>query len=88
MLARSGPAALGLLSERSFRLPAHLELIDAEVVDAVWRAERRRRDRVEILLISAPPRHGKSTLVSQYLPAWFLGSFPDRRVILASYRKD
>ena len=35
-----------------------------------------------------PPRHGKSTLISEYLPAWFLGSFPERRVILASYEAD
>jgi len=32
-----------------------------------------------------PPRHGKSTLISEYFPAWFLGTFPDKQVILASY---
>lgn len=32
-----------------------------------------------------PPRHGKSETVSRYLPAWYLGRFPDRRVMLASY---
>ncbi len=32
-----------------------------------------------------PPRHGKSELSSKYLSAWYLGTFPDRRVILASY---
>lgn len=37
------------------------------------------------LIISMPPRHGKSCLISQYLPAWFLGMWPDKRVILASY---
>jgi predicted phage terminase large subunit-like protein len=63
-------------------------LIDAELVEAVWRAKMRARERPEILLVSAPPRHGKSTLVSQYLPAWYLGSFPERRVILASYEAD
>ena len=31
-----------------------------------------------------PPRHGKSTLGSQYFPAWYLGTFPDRHVILTS----
>lgn len=38
-----------------------------------------------ILLLEAPPRHGKSEYVSKYLPAWFLGRFPSARVILASY---
>lgn len=32
-----------------------------------------------------PPRHGKSELISKYFPAWFLGTYPDRRIILASY---
>ncbi len=85
-LARAGPAALGLLADSRFALPPHLELIDEQVVEAVWRAGKRARP--EILLISAPPRHGKSTLVSEYLPAWFLGTFPERRVILTSYEAD
>lgn len=38
--------------------------------------------------MSCPPRHGKSELISKYLPAWFLGTFPDKRVILASYEAD
>ena len=37
------------------------------------------------LLISAPPRHGKSKLCSHALPAWFLGLFPKKRVLLGSY---
>lgn len=36
-------------------------------------------------MIFCPPRHGKSELCSKHLPAWFLGTFPDRRVILSSY---
>ena len=32
-----------------------------------------------------PPRHGKSEYVSKYLPSWFLGKNPDKRVILTSY---
>jgi predicted phage terminase large subunit-like protein len=32
-----------------------------------------------------PPRHGKSLLISQYFPAWFLGLHPDDRIILTSY---
>ncbi|HUT09852.1 MAG TPA: phage terminase large subunit [Thermoguttaceae bacterium] len=32
-----------------------------------------------------PPRHGKSELISRYLPAWYLGCYPDRRVILTSH---
>jgi phage terminase large subunit-like protein len=87
-LARTGPGALAILTNRRLGLPGHLELIDEAVVEAIWRAQAADRDRPEIVLVSAPPRHGKSTLISEYLPAWFLGSFPDRRVILTSYEAD
>lgn len=40
------------------------------------------------LMVMCPPRHGKSMLCSQYFPAWFLGTFPDSRVILSSYEAD
>lgn len=35
-----------------------------------------------------PPRHSKSLLCSHYTPAWYLGTFPDRRVILTSYASE
>jgi predicted phage terminase large subunit-like protein len=35
-----------------------------------------------------PPRHGKSEFTSKYFPAWYLGTFSDRRVILTSYEAD
>lgn len=37
------------------------------------------------IIISAPPRHGKSELVDVYLPVWVLENFPSHHVILASY---
>lgn len=40
------------------------------------------------LLISLPPRHGKSEMVSRHFPAWVLGRLPNSRVILASYGAD
>jgi predicted phage terminase large subunit-like protein len=41
--------------------------------------------KINRLLIQMPPRHGKSEFASGHFPAWYLGTFPDRRVILASY---
>lgn len=35
--------------------------------------------------ISMPPRHGKSFLVSEHLPFWFLANWPEYSVLLASY---
>ena len=37
------------------------------------------------LLISEPPRHGKTEQVSRHFPSWVLGRLPDTRVILSSY---
>jgi predicted phage terminase large subunit-like protein len=36
-------------------------------------------------MVFMPPRHGKSELCCKYLPAWYLGTFPDRQVIVCGY---
>lgn len=65
------------VSRGRYRIRPHIVLIDK----AVRRAIQLRRN----LAISLPPRHSKSETVSRYLPAWYLGTFPNRRVMLASY---
>lgn len=40
---------------------------------------------MEILLLSVPPRHGKSYTVTETLPSWYLGKHPDANVIICSY---
>ena len=35
-----------------------------------------------------PPRHGKSNFISEWFPVWYLGTYPDHRVLLASYEAD
>ena len=37
------------------------------------------------IIVSMPPRHGKSELISRWFPAWFLEHFPQKRVVLCSY---
>lgn len=37
------------------------------------------------LIINWPPRHGKSTLISKWLPTWFLDLYPHKRVFMISY---
>lgn len=39
-------------------------------------------------VIEAPPQHGKSEFISNWLPTWYLNHFQDRKVILASYAAD
>jgi predicted phage terminase large subunit-like protein len=57
----------------------HLAAIDQAIVETILGLTP------PILVIEAPPRHGKSELVSRYLPAWYLGLFPERRVMLVGY---
>jgi predicted phage terminase large subunit-like protein len=40
------------------------------------------------IIITAPPRHGKSEITSRWLPMWYLDLFPEKRVILTSYSID
>ena len=42
----------------------------------------------DILLIESPPQHGKSRTITESLPSWYLGKYPDANVILASYNDD
>lgn len=41
-----------------------------------------------ILILTMPPRMGKSELVSRRLPAWFLGRFPRQNVVVSTYNDD
>src|SRR5688572_21241884 len=40
------------------------------------------------IIISAPPRHGKTKLVAVNTSAWFLENFKDRNVMLTGYGAD
>lgn len=39
------------------------------------------------VVVTIPPRHGKSTFISQYFPAWLLARNPDSNVMLISYEQ-
>lgn len=41
-----------------------------------------------VLVLQAPPQHGKSDIVSRYLPAFVFGHYPDLRIAGLSYAKD
>ena len=60
--------------------PHHRKL--ATLLDAMARGEKRR------ILISVAPRMGKSLLSSYLFPAWFMGKFPNRNIIMASHTAD
>lgn len=43
---------------------------------------------MEKLFVTMPPRHGKSYLLSEHTPAWYLARHRERRVIFASYEAE
>jgi len=43
---------------------------------------------VRILIFNTPPQHGKTMAITATLPSWYLGKFPEHRVIVASYNDD
>ena len=47
--------------------------------------ERVARGECKRLIINMPPRHTKSEFASYLLPAWFLGNYPDKKVIQTSH---
>lgn len=38
--------------------------------------------------VNIPPRHGKSHLVSTYFPAWFIGKYPTKKILMVSHTTD
>lgn len=43
---------------------------------------------IQFLILTCPPRHGKSELVSRRLPAWVMGRFPRWNGVVATYNDD
>ena len=85
-LATVSPAAFAQLASHGRWLPAkHLSYLDQAITESI---EQAAQGKLEGLVVSMPPQHGKSELCSRYLPAWYLGCHPDRRVILTSYEAD
>ena len=46
------------------------------------------RGEIDRLMITMPPRHGKSELASRRFPAWYLGRNPHKDIISSSYNSD
>jgi len=40
------------------------------------------------LMITMPPRHGKSMLASEFFPAWYIGRNPDHYIVTATYAQE
>jgi len=78
----SSPAKLAAFASRGAWRPArHLMLLNRYLLDLAGRS-------VTHLVVTVPPRHGKSTIISKYFAAWYLGTFPEHNVLVTSYGAD
>ena len=55
------------------------------LADLLMEIAEGRKDRI---CVNIPPRHGKSQLVSIYFPAWFIGKYPNKKVMMVSHTTD
>jgi predicted phage terminase large subunit-like protein len=60
--------------------PHHLKL--AQIFEDIANGKKRR------VIVNIAPRHGKSELISYLAPAWFLGKYPQKKIIMASHTAD
>jgi hypothetical protein len=81
-LWRLTPAAFAVHLTRHepdrFLAPKHVKVLSKHIVRAVSGVTPR-------LIINMPPRHGKSKMVSEWTPAWFLDNWPRKTIINTGY---
>lgn len=74
------PLGLGFIISGHSYLPfKHLRYIEKEVLNFLFNSD------LQVLLLSIPPRHGKSEYVSYWLLVWLILNNPYLKVILTSY---
>lgn len=77
-LAHSKLLCYAALQNPNYRIGRMHEVLSA-YLEAIERGDINR------LMVFAPPRHGKSCLVSEFFPAWAIGRNPEWHVISCSY---
>ncbi len=60
--------------------PHHRKL--AKIFEEIAEGKKKR------VIVNIAPRHGKSEMISYLAPAWFLGKFPHKKVIMGSHTAD
>ena len=79
--AKSNLLKYCLLINHNYKIPSHIKTIAKALSDV-------ESGKIKRLIITLPPRHGKSMLVSQYFPAWFLGRNPSKYIITSTYGQE
>ena len=78
----TSPVAFGEQTSSVWKRSPHIELMERAFLDAINAPGGGR------LCICVSVRHGKSMFGSRIFPAWYLGTHPDNRVMLAGHEAD
>ena len=93
-------AALDELEQRNRRAKAQQSLLDFVLyLDSTYKVGSHHKHLASVLedmaygrksraIVNIAPRFGKSQLTSVYFPAWFIGNFPDKKIMLVSHTAD
>ena len=77
-MMRAPPAGLArIASNKNWILAKHLRILTEKLLDVA-------AGNIKRLIVTMPPRHGKSEIISKYFPAWYLMTRTSK-IILASY---
>ena len=81
----NSPLGLAIVASRETGTPwdtaPHLEALNAALLDVA-------AGRCRFLMVFMPPGHAKSSIISEAFPAWLLGMYPDKQVILSTYGQE
>lgn len=69
------------LSQGRWKAWSYLQYIGLRIARAIKEGNKN-------IIISVPPRHGKSELISFWTPLWVLDQWPSKRILLTSYGAD
>ena len=64
-----------------YEFPSHVKLL-------IKKLEQVESGEIKRLLVTLPPRNGKSEIVSRLFPSWYLGRNPKKSIIFATYGQD
>lgn len=77
MLLGAGPAYFARYLDPKFEIPRHIDLLNDKLIQCATKPNKR-------VMVSVPPRHGKSFLISERNPVHFLELYHHRRIALVS----
>lgn len=81
LLARDNLLAHAKLMRWQYQTPDHIKRI-------AWKLEALEQRKIKRLMVFMPPRHGKSYLVNEIFPTWYIGKHPGEEVISTSYSQE